>query len=241
MSLVETTVTEGVGHVVLNRTAARNALSLALLEELAQAIGACDADPEIAAILFYANGQHFSAGADLNEAWPTSLEAITISGAGPRRMLANSRKLVIAAVQGTALGGGLELALSADIMLVDEDAVLALPEFLMGTLPVAGTIARLVDTAGRQRAADIVLSGRSFNGREAVAMGLAVASYPAGTLLAEASSYARKVARSGVVSAILAKRALRAAQSGGDEGAHETSLAEIAFALTMGRLVTGRE
>jgi enoyl-CoA hydratase/carnithine racemase len=238
MNLVTMHASDGVGHIALNRTEVRNALDPALLRTLAAAVSDFDGDPQVAVILVSGNGGHFSSGADLRAPWPTTLEAMIVAGSGPRQMLADSRKPVVAAVEGTTMGGGLELALSADVVLVAEDAVLSLPEYTMGTLPVAGTVARLVAACGRQRAADLLLSGRKFDGREAVAMGLAVAAFPAEVLPDKAQDYARRIAKPGVAAAILAKCALRAAMRG-DRSAHETSLAETAFVLAMGRMNPG--
>jgi enoyl-CoA hydratase len=181
--------------VRLNRPEARNALNDALRARLAEAFTAASADEEIRAIVLTGNDQAFAAGADLREL--AALDAVSaMRRRAPEllRPVAECRKPVIAAINGFALGGGLELALACDIVVVGEGAKLGLPEVRVGVMPGAGGTQRLPRAVGKHKAMLHALTGRFMSGLEAERMGLASLAVPDAEVLATALSVAEEIA-----------------------------------------------
>ena len=153
-----------------------NALSLALLDALRAHLEAIDADPSSRAVILTGDGQYFSAGADLKELATLDLAqapAIVARGQALFSRLEALRPPVIAAINGLALGGGLELALCADFRVLGESAKVGQPEILLGIIPGAGGTQRLPRLIGPARAKDLIFSGRHVAAAEALAIGLA--------------------------------------------------------------------
>jgi len=188
---------ERVGLIRLNRPAVKNALSQALMRELAAALDAFDADDAIGAIVVTGGAGIFSAGADIKEmAAMTHARVLKEGFPGPEwDRLARSAKPTLAAVAGPALGGGLELALMCDLILAAEDARFALPEVTLGTLPGLGGTQRLTRAVGKSRAMELCLTGRSMSASEAEAAGLVARVVPTARLLDEAMATAEEIAR----------------------------------------------
>ena len=183
--------------LVMDRPSARNAVDPALSHALAEAFRAFDADPDAdVAVLCGANGT-FCAGADLKsfaaepQAW--SLSADGDGPLGPTRMLLS--KPVIAAVSGHAVAGGLELALWADLRVVEESAVFGVFCRRWGVPLIDGGTIRLARLIGHSRALDLILTGRPVRADEALAMGLANRVVPDGTSRAAAEQLAREIAQ----------------------------------------------
>ncbi|MCS4292145.1 3-hydroxyacyl-CoA dehydrogenase [Comamonas sp. BIGb0152] len=155
-----------------------NALSQAVRQGLADAVAQARSDAQVKAILLVGSGKAFIAGADIREfgkpAMPPSLPDVLVQ-------LENSDKLVVAAIHGPALGGGLEVALSCHYRLAVSGAKLGLPEVQLGLLPGAGGTQRTPRLIGVQAALDLMLSGRHASAEEALAMGLVDKVEPAGT------------------------------------------------------------
>jgi enoyl-CoA hydratase len=202
-------------RLVLNRPAARNALHTPLLAAVANALGTLAADPACRVVVLTGAKGNFAAGADIDELAGKS----TQDGASdPRKAhwaaIRAFPKPLIAAVDGFALGGGFELALMADILVLAANAKLGLPETNLGLIPGAGGGQRLLALAGRARATRMVLTGEVIDAATAQAWGIAayVAEGPAEPL---ASGLAQRLANRAPLALMAAKSALIA----GDERA----------------------
>ncbi len=175
---VVTTAREGRVLVVTINNPPVNALSQAVRQGLAHAVAEANADSQVQAVLLVGSGKAFIAGADIREfgkpAMPPSLPDVLIQ-------LESCDKLVIAAIHGPALGGGLEVALSCHYRLAVSGAKLGLPEVQLGLLPGAGGTQRTPRLIGVKAALDLMLSGRHAGAEEALAMGLVDKVEPAGT------------------------------------------------------------
>lgn len=185
-----------VGLITLNRPKALNALSGALMAELAHALGALEADADIGAIVLTGSEKAFAAGADIKEMKDKSyIEAYgeDFITAGWERVVA-CRKPVIAAVAGYALGGGCELAMMCDFIIAAENARFGQPEITLGIMPGAGGTQRLTRFVGKSKAMDMCLSGRMMDAAEAERAGLVSRVVPAAALLGEALKTAQQIA-----------------------------------------------
>ena len=175
---VVTTAREGRVLVVTINNPPVNALSQAVRQGLADAVEQAKADADVQAVLLVGSGKAFIAGADIREfgkpAMPPSLPDVLMQ-------LESSDKLVVAAIHGPALGGGLEVALSCHYRLAVSGAKLGLPEVQLGLLPGAGGTQRTPRLIGVKAALDLMLSGRHAGAEEALAMGLVDKVEPAGT------------------------------------------------------------
>ncbi len=193
---------EHVALVRLNRPKVLNALSNALAEQLAAALEVLDGDGVTRAIVLTGDERAFAAGADIAE----------FAAEGPRlevwdRLWAVGLPL-IAAVRGVAFGGGLELAMSCDMMVAADDARLGQPEINLGVMPGAGGTQRLTRAVGKTLAAEMILLGRELSGREAEAHGLANRSVPAERVLPVAIELAKELAKKAPQAVRAEKRAI---------------------------------
>lgn len=197
MSLVQTeTPAPGVVLVRLNRPEVRNALDLALRQELAATFRAFTADPELRCVVLAGAGGNFSGGADIADM--STLDAIAFYHRHTERLWAAVAECplpVIAAVEGFALGGGLELALHADIIVASPSSRLGQPEVRVGIMPGAGGTQRLTRAVGKYRAMLLCLTGEVIDGTEAAGMGLVSRLAEDGRVLEEALAIAGKIAR----------------------------------------------
>lgn len=165
--------TSGVQLIRLNRPQARNALTSALLEELATALEVIAADDSIGAVVITGGDKVFAAGADLKEM--AALDAVgVLNDSRPAiwRRIYQFPKPLIAAVNGFALGGGCELAMHADIIIAGETAQFGQPEINLGIIPGAGGTQRLIRAVGKSLAMKLVLSGEFIDAAEAKQAGL---------------------------------------------------------------------
>jgi enoyl-CoA hydratase/carnithine racemase len=231
--LVETSTEGHVALCRLNRPEARNALSPELMEELASAIEAFDADPDARCIVVAGSDEVFAAGADINALRERTFQQTLIR---PTAMfwkrLAACRTPLVAAVSGFALGGGCELAMVCDVIVASETAVFGQPEITLGIIPGAGGTQRLARAAGKHRAMELVLTGRRFDAEEAARIG--VVSVVAGRRewLERAMELAATIAERPPIAARLAKQAVLAAEESGLAAGleHERRLYELAMA-----------
>ncbi len=199
---------DGWVQITLNRPDARNALNTALLAALAAALTQANADKTVRAALIHGSAGNFAAGADIAEIErKTSAEAAVDPRKAHWAAIRGFAKPLVAAVDGFALGGGLELALMADLMVVAADAQLGLPETNLGLIPGAGGIQRLMALAGRARASRMVLMGEMIDGKTAHDWGIA-AYVVTGSALPEASALAVRLAKRAPLALQAAKRAL---------------------------------
>ncbi|MDY0240656.1 MAG: enoyl-CoA hydratase [Rhodospirillaceae bacterium] len=208
-----------VGLITLNRPKALNALYSPLIAELSHALDDFEADDNIGAIVITGSEKAFAAGADIKEMQPkTFASAFDEDFIASWGRVARSRKPVIAAVAGFALGGGCELAMSCDFIIAAETAKFGQPEITLGIIPGAGGTQRLTRSVGKSKAMDLVLSGRMMDAAEAERAGLVSRIVPADQLLAEALKTAEKIASFGRLALYAAKEAVNAA--------YETTLAQ---------------
>lgn len=199
-------------HVRLQRPDRLNAVSDELYADLEHAFADAD-DPGVRAVLLSGDGRAFCAGADLkNHAsrsrTPAEQRAYVWAGHRACRRLATLPKPVIAAVQGHAIGAGAELALSADLLVVAEDASFRLPEIGLGTFVGGGITHRLPLLVGQLRAKQLLLLGRPFTAAETLAWGLAVEVVAPAEIVERAMSLAQEVAVLPAASARFAKLGL---------------------------------
>lgn len=209
----------GVATVTLNRPERRNAIDQALRDGLTEALARLDRDDAVRVVVLTGAGSAFCAGVDLAEAAPT---ATTAAGDGPaepvtaRPPVAASlwafRKPVIAAINGPAVGGGLELALACDLRLAAAGARLGLTEVRIGSLPGSGGTQLLPRIVGPGPAARLVLSGELVDAAEALRIGLVSEVHPDAELGAAAAALAQTIAANAPLSLLAAKRALLAAR-----------------------------
>lgn len=179
----------------LNRPEVRNALNLPLRIRLADEVARFAVDPEIRCLIVTGSDTIFAAGADIGEmANDGPVEVMARNIQKYWRAISECPKPLIAAIEGYALGGGLELALCADIIVAGEGARLALPEVKLGILPGGGGTQKLARLVGRQRAMLLLMTGRTFSATEALAMGVIGEVAPTGQALARAIEIAREIA-----------------------------------------------
>jgi enoyl-CoA hydratase/carnithine racemase len=217
----------------LNRPDARNALSAEVMEEMAALLEGFDSEPEIRCVVVAGGDDYFAAGADIKAMSERSFQDV-LSAPSQRfwPRLAALRTPLVAAVSGYALGGGCELALACDLIVASETAEFGQPEILLGIIPGGGGTQRLARVVGKQRAMELVLTGRRITAAEAHAWGLVNQVAGRREWLARAVELAQVVARRPPIAARLGKEAvLHADESALSAGlAHERRLFEIAMA-----------
>jgi len=233
MATVSAETRGAVGIARLDRPEARNALSPELMEELASVCERWDEDPEVRCILIAGGDDWFAAGADIKVmAKRTLAETLTSPAARFWPRLAALRTPLVAAVSGYALGGGCELALACDMIVASESAQFGQPEILLGIIPGGGGTQRLARVMGKQRAMELVLTGRRIGAEEAHRLGIVTRLASADRWLDAALELAEEVAERPPLAARLAKQAVLAAEetaltAGLD---HERRLYELAMA-----------
>jgi enoyl-CoA hydratase/carnithine racemase len=211
--LVETSRDGHVALLRLNRPEARNALSPELMEEMASELERLDPDPEVRCVVVAGSEKVFAAGADIKAMAERSFaEALRHPAASFWRRLAAIKTPMVAAVSGYALGGGCELALACDMIVAAESAKFGQPEINLGIIPGGGGTQRLARVLGKQRAMELVLTGRRFGATEAAAMGLVNRVVADDAWLDEAMALARTIAEQPPIASRLAKQAVLVAE-----------------------------
>ncbi|MBZ5739173.1 enoyl-CoA hydratase/isomerase family protein [Nocardioides mangrovi] len=222
---------DGVAVLTLDGGDGRNAFGAATGRALGEAYARCDADDDVRAVVLTGAGSSFCVGADLASAdvFGAAGESFSASPVDPPAFAV--RKLVVAALNGHAIGIGLTLALQCDVRIVAADAKLAIPQVRRGMLGDAASHWTLPRLAGRAVAAELLLTGRTLSGTEAVARGLATEALPAADVLPAALVLAADVAvHANPASVALSKRLLWS-----DLGPDEIAAAETdAHRLLMG-------
>jgi enoyl-CoA hydratase/carnithine racemase len=201
--------------LTLNRPDKLNAIDGAMLDALGEALGAIERDPEVRAVILTGAGRAFSAGADIKE-W-TALTPLEFGRSWGLRghalfdRMAGLPPPVIAAINGIALGGGLELALCADIRIASREARLGLPEVTIAALPGWGGTQRLPRLIGPGRARQMILIGEPIDAARAEAWGLVTEVLPAAELPARAREIAGRIAANAPIAVQASKRLIDAA------------------------------
>lgn len=203
---------ERAGFIRLNRPQALNALNAQIIDELGAALDAFEADPAIGAIVITGNEKAFAAGADIKQMAAKSFhEAYLEDFLANWDRVARSRKPVIAAVSGFALGGGCELAMMCDFIIASDTAKFGQPEIKLGVIPGAGGTQRLTRFVGKAKAMDLCLTGRMMDAAEAERCGLVARIVPADRLIDEAKDAALTIARFSLPSVMICKEAVNRA------------------------------
>jgi cyclohexa-1,5-dienecarbonyl-CoA hydratase len=197
----------GVGRITLDRPKL-NILDVPMLEALAAALEQARADGDLSVLALGGAGKAFCAGVDVAAHLPGRVEPTLRLFHDVVRRLAAFEAPTVALVHGAALGGGLELALACDFILTADEVALGQPEIHLGVLPPVAA-ARLPGRIGAARALDLVLTGRSVTGREALASGLADRCWPADQFAAQAEAFLTELAHRSRPVLRLAKRAVR--------------------------------
>jgi cyclohexa-1,5-dienecarbonyl-CoA hydratase len=154
-----------------------NIIDIRMMEELAEVLNEIELLPEISVLIISGSQKAFSAGVDIAAHAPDKVQQMLTKFHGIVRILIGSRKVSIAAVHGTCLGGGAELAMVCDLAYTSELATWGFPEIKLACYPPVAVTA-LAALVGQKHAADLVLTGRSITGREAASIGLANAVVP---------------------------------------------------------------
>jgi E-phenylitaconyl-CoA hydratase len=206
----------GVACVTLNRPDKRNAIDDVTRDALAKAFAGFDADAAIRVVILTGAGTAFCAGVDL--ATPGNVPAQSAAAASPvvtRPRLTTPldafSKPVIAALNGVAVGGGLEMALACDIRIAATGAKFGLTEVRIGSLPGSGGTQRLVGAVGRTLAAQMLFTGELISAEQALAAGLVSELHAPDALMGRAFAVAKVIAENAPLSLIAIKKALRAA------------------------------
>jgi enoyl-CoA hydratase/carnithine racemase len=212
VNLIEAEIRGSVGLARLNRPDARNALSPELMEELAALLERWDEDPAIGCLVIAGGDEWFAAGADIKAMAQRDFQDVLSAPSArfwPR--LARLRTPLVAAVSGYALGGGCELALACDMIVASESAEFGQPEILLGIIPGGGGTQRLARVMGKQRAMELVLTGRRIEAAEAERLGIVNKVAPAGEWLDAALELAAVVAARPPLAVRFGKQAVLAA------------------------------
>lgn len=198
---------ERIGVIKINRPEVRNALDGKTLQEIERALEILERDEEVGAIVFTGEGEKsFAAGADIRQLREKqALDALLPSMSATYRRIENSTKATIAAINGFALGGGCELAMSCDIRLAAEHAKIGLPELNLSIIPGAGGTQRLARIVGKGRALDMILTGEIISAKKAEVIGLVSQVVPAEELWSAVQEKANKILAKGPLAVRLAK------------------------------------
>lgn len=211
----------GIALVTVNRPEKRNALSRAVIKELGAAFDRVADDPAIrAAIITGAGEAAFVAGADIGELAglrPAEMRQFALDGQRVLRRLETAGKPSVAAINGLALGGGLELAMAATVRIAAENARLGLPEVKLGLICGFGGTQRLPRLVGRGRALWMLASGEPIDAAEALRIGLVNAVAPPAELIGAARAWLAKVLKNGPLAVRLAIAAVDTGLNGGLE------------------------
>lgn len=200
------------GFIQLNRPKALNALCDGLMREVGQALDNFEADSGVGAIVITGSERAFAAGADIKEMQHrTFQECFSGNFLAHWNRVSTTKKPVIAAVNGFALGGGCELAMMCDIIFAGEKAQFGQPEILLGTIPGSGGTQRLTHAVGKSLAMKMVLTGDRINAQEAKQSGLVSDIYPVDQVVSEAIKCGEKIASNSKLVTAMAKEAVNAA------------------------------
>ncbi len=209
---IELQIEGGIATLTLNRPKALNALNLAMVRELQQAVHQVRDDPTVRVVVITGAGDKaFAAGADITEFKGMSPVDAWVFTKQMQRVYLELEQLpkpVIAAVNGYALGGGCELMMACDIAYASDRAKIGQPEITLGIIPGAGGTQRLPRLIGKQRAKELVMTGDMIGAQEAWNLGLLNKVVPADQLIAEVRKLAEKLASKGAVALKAAKEAI---------------------------------
>lgn len=210
--VVESQFEPHIALIRLNRPKELNALNLQLMGELRDALKELDDNDDVRVIVITGNERAFAAGADIKEmAGKGAVDMLNIDQFSTWDQIKKTKKPLIAAVSGFALGGGCELAMTCDMIVASETAQFGQPEIKIGVMPGAGGTQRLTRAVGKAKAMEMVLTGKFINADEALKAGLINKVVPVDLYLTEATRLAQEVASMSPVAAKLAKESVNQA------------------------------
>lgn len=226
---------DGIAILSIDRQEALNALNSAVIGELEQIVEEIKGDKEIRVLIITGAGRSFVAGADIGEQCPLDVSGGRTWGQRGSALMRSIEKLefpTIAAVNGFALGGGCELALSCDIILASEKAKFGQPEVGLGITPGFSGTQRLPRRVGIAKAKELIFSGRMIRAEEAKEIGLVNAVYPPEELMDKAEEMARSFTANAPIAVKYAKSCIdRGMQMDIDDSiAYENELFAMCFA-----------
>lgn len=219
-SLIHSSLNDGVLSLTITRPEALNALNADVISQLAEAVEAAQTDTAVRVIVLTGSGEKaFVAGADIKEfADFNAKQGKQLAQHGQDHLfnrVERSNKPVIAAINGFALGGGLELALACHVRIASDNARMGLPEVSLGVIPGYGGTQRLPQLVGKGKAMEMILTGGMVTAADGLACGLVNAVVPAESLLAAADGMARKMMKN---SPRALRTAIQAVLAGYEEG-----------------------
>lgn len=218
--IVNPQVEKHIALIQLNRPKELNALNRQLMLEMKDALQQLDANENVRVIIITGNEKAFAAGADIKEmADASTIDMVNHDQFATWDQIKKTKKPVIAAVSGFALGGGCELMMNCDMIVASETARIGQPEIKIGVMPGAGGTQRLTRAVGKALAMELIFTGRFLTADEALDAGLINQVVPVELYLREAITLAKMVAENSPVALKLAKEAvLQAFNSSLDEG-----------------------
>lgn len=203
---------EGVALLVINRPKSLNALNKDLLSELSDTFLALEQDAEVKVVVLTGSGEKaFVAGADISEMvqmTPAAAGEFSRKGQEIVLFIERMKKPVIAAVNGFALGGGLELAMACDFIYASEKASMGLPEVTLGVIPGFGGTQNLARAIGSKRASEMIFTGKLVSAQKLLEWGLVNEVFAADELLTKVKETAALIANVGLLGVAAAKDAL---------------------------------
>lgn len=213
-------VEKHIALIELNRPKELNALNRQLMLEIRDTLRELDEDDNVRVVILTGGPKVFAAGADIKQmADATAIDMLNIDQFSTWDQIKKTRKPIIAAVSGFALGGGCELAMTCDMIIASETARFGQPEIKIGTMPGAGGTQRLTRAVGKVMAMELVLTGKFISAEEALNAGLINRIVPVELLMDETLGLAREIAKQSPVAIKLAKESVNNAfNSTLDEG-----------------------
>jgi enoyl-CoA hydratase len=210
----------GIALIELYRPKELNALNKQLMEELRDSLVALDKNEHVRVIVLTGNEQAFAAGADIKQmADKGAIDMLVIDQFSTWDQIRKTKKPLIAAVSGFALGGGCELAMMCDMIMASETAKFGQPEIKIGTIPGAGGTQRLTRALGKAKSMELILTGRFLSAEEAHFYGLVNKVVPVEMLLPETFKLASEIAQLSPIAVQLGKEAInRSFETHLDEG-----------------------
>lgn len=209
-----------VALIELNRPKELNALNPQLMQEMRDALAALDKNDQVRAIIITGNEKAFAAGADIKQMSDKSaIDMLLLDQFSTWDQIRKTKKPIIAAVSGFALGGGCELAMTCDMIIASESAKFGQPEIKIGVIPGAGGTQRLTKAVGKAKAMELILTGRFISAEEAYFYGLVNKVVPNEMYLKEAFQLAKEIAQMSPIAVQLGKEAInRSFETQLDEG-----------------------
>jgi len=207
--IVEPRYDKHIALIRFNRPKELNALNRKLMTELRDALKTLDDDEEVRVMVLTGNERAFAAGADIKEmSGKSAIEMVLIDQFSTWDQIKKTKKPIIAAVSGFALGGGCELAMTCDMIVASETAQFGQPEIKIGVIPGAGGTQRLTHAVGKARAMEMVLTGKFISAEEALRYGLINKIVPVELYLSEAVKLAKEVAAMSPIAVRMGKEAV---------------------------------